>query len=53
MNFYIHSIEILSSIISMIIVVVLLIIIIMIIHYYCYFYDYSSKLGSDMLVRPK
>jgi hypothetical protein len=54
-EFVIHSIEIISFIISMIIIVVVICIISMIIVviHCCYYYYYLSKLGSDMFARPK
>ena len=49
-EFVIPSISILSSIISMVIIVVI------VVYYYCYcycYYDFSSKLRSDMFVKPR
>jgi cytochrome bd-type quinol oxidase subunit 2 len=48
-EFVIPSISILSSIISMVIIVVVVVVV-----YYCYcYYDFSSKLGSDMFAKPR
>jgi len=50
-EFVIPSISILSSIISMVIIVV---VVVVVVYYYCYcYYDFSSKLGSDMFAKPR